>query len=87
MLRNWEDWAIGLSLAVAVGMGLTLNTAKPPTLAGDAIAAETIAPQYSLTVTAKRLPAHCKGLADNAVVPADCAALLNSGDVTAKTNY
>lgn len=87
MLRNWEDWAIGLSVAAAAALALTVNTARAPLLAGDAIAAEHITPQYAMTVTAKRLPAHCKGFAEGAAIPADCAALLNGTTVSVKKNY
>ena len=87
MLRNWEDWAIGLSVAVAAALALTVNSSRTSVLAGDAVAAEPVAPLYTMTILAKRLPAHCKGLGEGAVVPADCAALLNGGVITVRKNY
>lgn len=87
MLRNWEDWAIGLSVAAAAVLALTVNSARAPLLAGDAVAAESIPPLYTMTIMARRLPAHCKGLAEGAAIPADCAALLNGGVITVRKNY
>ena len=87
MLRNWEDWAIGLSVAVAAAFALTMNSARAPSLAGEAIAAEEAPPIYAMTITAKRLPEHCKGLVENAAAPADCAAALNGQTIRVKKNY
>ena len=87
MLRNWEDWAIGLSVAVAAALALTVNSSRTSVLAGDAVAAESVPPLYTMTIMAKRLPAHCKGLGDSAAIPADCAAFLNGGVVTVRKNY
>lgn len=57
--HNFEDWLIGTASAVAVAVVLGAHLLSLP-IAGDAIAAEADRPAYTLTITAKRQPAHCK---------------------------
>jgi len=82
--RNWEDWAMGLSIAAAAAFALTMNSARGPAIAGDAVAAEPA--DYVMTITAKRLPAHCKGLSQGAAMPADCAAILDGATISVREN-
>jgi hypothetical protein len=56
--QSFEDWLIGAASAVAVGAVFGAHLLSMP-IASEAIAAEA-APAYTITVTAKRLPAHCK---------------------------
>ena len=72
---NWEDWAMGLSFAAAVGVAALFTQSATPSFATAANAAEP--PAYVMTVTAKRLPADCKGLTGK-TIPANCAALFDA---------
>lgn len=75
--RNWEDWTLGLSFAVAAVVGLSLYQGPSPSLTSAAVASEQTGPKYVMTVTAKRLPAECKVANINAR-PAYCASLLDN---------
>lgn len=57
--QSFEDWLIGAASAVAVGAVFGAHLLSMP-IASEAIAAEADTPAYTITVTAKRLPAHCK---------------------------
>lgn len=80
--RNWEDWTFGLSLAAAAAVSLTLHEVRAPSFAPDAVAAERA--DYTMTVTAKRLPAECKGLTSR-TVSAQCAAAFDNSTVSVTT--
>jgi hypothetical protein len=59
IMQSFEDWLIGTASAVAV-VGTFAAHALTTPMVSDAIAADEIAPDYTITVTAKRLPAICK---------------------------
>jgi hypothetical protein len=59
IMQSFEDWLIGTASAVAV-VGTFAAHALTTPIVSDAIAADEIAPDYTITVTAKRLPAICK---------------------------
>jgi len=80
-MRNWEDWAMAMPLALVPVLALTLGEARGPSLASEAIAAEQPKPQYMMTITAKRLPAECRGIAEESL-PAHCLAVLDATTVT-----
>ena len=79
--RNWEDWAMAMPLAIVPVVALAFADARTPSLATDAIAAEQSKPQYVMTITGKRLPADCKGVAEKDLA-AHCVALMDSTIVT-----
>jgi hypothetical protein len=79
--RNWEDWAIAMPLALVPVLALTLGEARTPSFATDAVAAEQAKPQYVMTITGKRLPAECRGIAEKDM-SAHCIALLDGATVT-----
>ena len=82
MTRNWEDWAIGLSLAAAAALRLALHEVRAPSFAPDAVAAER--PDYVMTVTAKRLPPECKDLTSR-TLSAHCAAAFDNSTISVTT--
>jgi hypothetical protein len=57
--QNFEDWLIGMASAVAVAAVFGAHLLSMP-IAGEAIASEADTPDYTITITAKRLPGHCK---------------------------
>jgi hypothetical protein len=74
--RNWEDWMFGASLIAAVAAGLALSEVRAPSFTSEAIAAEEAAGvQYVMTVTARRLPAECKGVPEAKMSP-NCLAIV-----------
>ena len=74
-MSGWEDLALPLTLVFAVAFALTLRSQiSLPSPAPQAIAAEA-QPDYVMTITAKRLPAECKG---GAARTPNCASLLAS---------
>lgn len=75
--RNWEDWALGLPIAAAAVIGLSLSQGPSPSLTSTAVASEPIRPHYVMTITAKRLPAECK-IANVAARPTYCAGLADN---------
>lgn len=75
--RNWEDWTLGLSVAVAAVVGLSLYQGPSPSLTATANASDQVGPKYVMTVTAKRLPAACK-TGNVEARPAYCAPLLDN---------
>ena len=77
--HDFEDWLVGLSLIIAVAVPIGLRALTSP-IASEAIAAVSVEPQYKITITARRVPAQCKGLAFSAA-PAACEAYLG-GDTT-----
>lgn len=79
--RNWEDWALALPLAIVPVVALTFSGAQTPSFATDAVAAEQSKPNYVMTITGKRLPADCRGVADKDLA-AHCIALMDSTTVT-----
>lgn len=83
--RNWEDWTFGLTVAAAVALALAMSETRVPSFLRDAIAGEYAGPAYSITVTAKRLPAECKGVAAYGA-PSTCAALFDNTRVTIRAN-
>ena len=83
--RNWEDWTFGLTVAAALALALAMSEAGAPSFLRDAIAGEYAGPEYSITVTAKRLPAECKGAATYAAA-SNCAALFDNTRVTIRAN-
>jgi hypothetical protein len=83
--RNWEDWALMMPLAIVPVVALSFGEARTPSFATDAIAAEQNKAQYVMTVTGKRLPAECKGVAETNL-SAHCLALMNGTTVTMRKN-
>jgi hypothetical protein len=83
--RNWEDWALMMPLALVPVVALSFGEARTPSFATDAIAAEQNKAQYVMTVTAKRLPAECKGVAEKDL-SAECLALIDGTTVTMRKN-
>jgi len=83
--RNWEDWALGLAFVAAAALALTLNEARAPSFLTAAIAGERTVPAYVMTITAKRLPAECKGIA-NGAMPSNCAAIIDGATVSVREN-
>jgi hypothetical protein len=81
MFSNWEDWAMAMPLALVPVLALTFGEARAPAFATVAVAAEHAGPQYLMTITGKRLPAECKGVAEDAL-SAHCRALIDSTTVT-----
>ena len=80
VLQDFEDWLMGLTFAAAAAVTIGAHILATP-IAGEANAAALAEPpQYALTITAKRIPAECKGLSVKSA-PAHCAAAL-SGDTT-----
>ena len=57
-----EEWTFVLSFVVAIGVAVALHAKEAPSFATEATAAVRNAPDYVMTVTAKRLPAECKGV-------------------------
>jgi hypothetical protein len=80
-MRNWEDWAMAAPLAVVAGLGFAASDTRTPSFASDAIAAEASKADYVMTVTAKRLPAECKGVAETAL-PKHCIVLMDGTTIT-----
>lgn len=83
--RNWEAWMFALTIATSIASVLALNEVRTPSFVTAAIASQPNTPDYTITVTAKRLPAECKGIADNAM-PVHCTAIRDATTVTAKAN-
>jgi hypothetical protein len=76
-----EDWALALTLVFALAFTVTINQARHFQAANaTSVAQADQAPQYVMTITAKRLPAVCKGAAGaaNAVY---CATFLEADAV------
>jgi Flp pilus assembly protein CpaB len=59
IMQSFEDWLIGAASVLAVAGTLGAHLLTQPVIS-DAIAAEPIAPAYTIVVTGKRLPAICK---------------------------
>ena len=70
-----EDWALGATFIFALAFAVTIHEA-PHFRANAATEASEPAPQFEMTVTAKRLPAACKGEA--LTTNADCSKLLHA---------
>jgi hypothetical protein len=74
-----EDWALAATFVFAVAFSATIHEARH--FQAEAATAEaTPAPQFVMTVTAKRLPASCRGAAALAN-SADCARYLQADAV------
>lgn len=73
---KFEEWTLGVSFALAIAISLALHSNDAPSLATEAKAAVAGAPGYFITVTAKRLPAECKGVDLKSSLA--CAAFANS---------
>ena len=73
-----EDWALAATFVFALAFVVTINEAKHHQ-AIAAAAAATPAPNFVMTVTAKRLPAACKGEA--LTTNADCTKFLQADAV------
>ncbi len=76
LMQSFEDWLIGAASVAAVAgvMGAHLLTTP---VVSEAIAAEPVQAQYTITVTAKRLPAICNTGAGRTA--AECT---NAGEAT-----
>jgi hypothetical protein len=73
-----EDWALAATFVFALAFTVTIHEAQH--YKANAAAAEaTPAPQFVMTVTAKRLPAACKGAA--LTTNADCVKHLDTAAV------
>lgn len=71
---GWEDFALPLVLVFALTFALTLHRQiELPTAVTPAVAATATEPGYVMTITARRLPAECKGAGARA---ASCASYL-----------
>jgi len=76
-----EDWALASTLVFALAFTATIDQARHAgAMAAPRVAAADQAPQFFMTITAKRLPAACKGTdaATNAVY---CATFLEADAV------
>ena len=59
---GWEDLALPLMVVFAVTFALTLrHQISLPVSVSPAVAETNVQPAYVITVTAKRLPAECRG--------------------------
>jgi hypothetical protein len=59
---GWEDFALPLMVVFAVTFALTLrHQINVPVPVSPALAEGSVQPDYVITVTAKRLPAECRG--------------------------
>lgn len=62
-----EDWALGLTLVFALAFTVTINQVRHAQAGTTPAPASVVeagpAPQFVMTITAKRLPAVCKGAA------------------------
>jgi hypothetical protein len=80
-MSDIEDWALALTMVFAVVFTATINQGRH---AHAAVAANfdqsQPAPQFAMTITAKRLPAMCKG-ADAAANALYCASFLEADAV------
>ena len=64
---GWEDFALPLMVVFAVTFALTLRQQiNVPAAIGPAVAETNLQPGYVITVTAKRLPAECRGVGAHA---------------------
>lgn len=72
-----EDWALAATFVFALAFVVTINEAKHHQ--ANAEAAATPAPNFVMTVTAKRLPAACKGEA--LTTNADCTKFMQADAV------
>jgi Flp pilus assembly protein CpaB len=82
--RNWDEWMFTVPVAAAIVAVLAFHEVRTPSFVNEAIAGEQRLPAYTITVTAKRLPAECKVAED--MMPAHCQALRDATTVTAKAN-
>jgi hypothetical protein len=80
--RNWEAWMFAITVATAIVSVLALSESRAPGFVSQAIAGERHSPAYTITVTAKRLPAECKGAVDTATA-ARCDAIRDTTTVVA----
>lgn len=80
--RNWEEWLFALTVAAAIVSVLALNEIRTPGFVSQAIAGERTSPAYTFVVTAKRLPAECKGAVGGAMA-AHCDAIRDTTTVVA----
>ena len=96
MFGNWEDMLMGLSLAGAVIVGMTLHNIRAPEITTVAMAAEEPAtrletplaakPKLSFTVTGKRMPKECKVDPVSTEIAERCEALRSQTRVDVKAN-
>jgi hypothetical protein len=68
-MSGLEDWALAFTLVFAIAFTATIQQTHRNATDASALVAANQVPQYAMTITAKRLPAACKGdaAADNAV--------------------
>ena len=59
LMQSFEDWLIGAASAVAVAGVMGAHLLATPVVS-EAVASEPEVAAYTITVTAKRLPAVCK---------------------------
>ncbi len=76
LMQSFEDWLIGAASVAAVAGVCGTHLLTTPVVS-EAVAAEPVVAAYTITVTAKRLPAICKTAA--AASAAECA---NAGVAT-----
>lgn len=72
-----EDWALAATFVFALAFAVTIHESGH--FQANAATEMAVAPQYEMTVTAKRLPASCKGAALTS--NADCQKLLQADAV------
>ena len=73
-----EDWALAATLVFAIAFAVTIDQVRHHQ-ANAATVDTAPAPQFVMTITAKRLPAACKGAA--ALAKADCSKYLQADAV------
>lgn len=73
-----EDWALAATFVFALAFATTIHEARHFT-ASAATAEANSTPEYAMTITAKRLPASCKGAALTA--NPDCSKFLQADAV------
>ena len=71
-VSHMEDWALAATFVFALAFAVTINEARHFKANAETVGA-TAAPQFVMTVTAKRIPAACKGAL---ATSADCSKYL-----------
>jgi hypothetical protein len=75
-----EDWALAATLVFAIAFAVTMDQARHHRAVAATADAASATPAFEMTITAKRLPANCKGTAAIANA-ADCAKYLQADAV------
>ena len=83
--HTWEDRALGVTLALALAFGVALYAMRTTSITTEAVAAEKPVADYTMTITAQRLPRECKGMAETNM-SATCRTILNQVTVSTTAN-